>query len=253
VGVISDTHSLLPTRALELFQDVDHLIHAGDIGCAEVLLRLARVAPLSAVLGNCDESDAFSLAALRQAQNIACRQANSGGGAAACLSVTLSPLYAYLKPGGLRILLTHKPSSLRKALRDERLLASELNKTKTWFGTCANGDQMAERLSDQRAVRQPLEPHAQPPAHQSTCSVDTVSAGMASGISANASSEPAPLTFDVAIHGHTHIPALSQDDGLLTICPGSSSYPRNNDPATVGILSIADGAFAHFELLEVKG
>ena len=54
VGLISDTHGLLRPQALEQLRGVDHLVHAGDIGDAAILARLAEVAPVTAVRGNND-------------------------------------------------------------------------------------------------------------------------------------------------------------------------------------------------------
>jgi uncharacterized protein len=55
LGVISDTHGYLPPRALEVFRDVDAILHAGDIGSPEILRTLARIAPVLAVRGNMDD------------------------------------------------------------------------------------------------------------------------------------------------------------------------------------------------------
>lgn len=52
--MISDTHSRLESRALEAFEGVDRIFHAGDIGSEEVLLELSAVAPVTAVVGNTD-------------------------------------------------------------------------------------------------------------------------------------------------------------------------------------------------------
>src|SRR3954462_4034160 len=54
VGVISDTHGLVRPELMEAFRGVQHILHAGDIGKAEVLDHLRRIAPLSAVRGNND-------------------------------------------------------------------------------------------------------------------------------------------------------------------------------------------------------
>jgi putative phosphoesterase len=54
VGVIADTHGLLRPRVLELLAGCDRLLHAGDVGGAEVLSRLREIAPVEAVRGNTD-------------------------------------------------------------------------------------------------------------------------------------------------------------------------------------------------------
>lgn len=54
IGVISDTHGYIDEAIKEVFQDVDHIVHAGDIGSPDVLEELERVAPVTAVRGNID-------------------------------------------------------------------------------------------------------------------------------------------------------------------------------------------------------
>jgi len=54
VGVISDTHGLVRPQALAALAGVDRIIHAGDIGGADVLAALRALAPVTAVRGNND-------------------------------------------------------------------------------------------------------------------------------------------------------------------------------------------------------
>jgi len=54
IGVISDTHGLVRPEALAALHGVDRIVHAGDIGSADVLARLETIAPVSAVRGNND-------------------------------------------------------------------------------------------------------------------------------------------------------------------------------------------------------
>ncbi|HJX53901.1 MAG TPA: metallophosphoesterase family protein [Polyangia bacterium] len=54
VGVISDTHGLLRPEALAALAGTAHIIHAGDIEDGEALAILRRLAPVTAVRGNCD-------------------------------------------------------------------------------------------------------------------------------------------------------------------------------------------------------
>ncbi|OLC00032.1 MAG: YfcE family phosphodiesterase [Candidatus Rokubacteria bacterium 13_1_40CM_68_15] len=54
IGVISDTHGLVRPEALAALRGVDRVVHAGDIGSADVLARLGKIAPVSAVRGNND-------------------------------------------------------------------------------------------------------------------------------------------------------------------------------------------------------
>lgn len=57
IGLISDTHGLLRAEAIAALRGSDHLIHAGDIGNADILQRLSAIAPLTAVRGNNDVGD----------------------------------------------------------------------------------------------------------------------------------------------------------------------------------------------------
>jgi len=61
VGVVSDTHGYLNPRVLELLRDVDHILHAGDIGDDGIIEELGRIAPVTAVRGNADRKGATSL------------------------------------------------------------------------------------------------------------------------------------------------------------------------------------------------
>ncbi len=54
IGLISDTHGYLDPRVPEIFEGVEHILHAGDIGYASIILELERIAPVTAVLGNND-------------------------------------------------------------------------------------------------------------------------------------------------------------------------------------------------------
>ena len=54
IGIISDTHGRLDPRAYAALADVDHIVHAGDIGDPAILRELETLAPVTAVLGNND-------------------------------------------------------------------------------------------------------------------------------------------------------------------------------------------------------
>jgi uncharacterized protein len=54
LGVIADTHGLLRPEVFEVFREVDHILHAGDVGPAALLTELEAIAPLTAVYGNTD-------------------------------------------------------------------------------------------------------------------------------------------------------------------------------------------------------
>jgi putative phosphoesterase len=55
IGLISDTHGLMRPEALAALAGVSHIVHAGDIGSAEVLSKLRAIAPVTAVRGNNDK------------------------------------------------------------------------------------------------------------------------------------------------------------------------------------------------------
>lgn len=54
IGIISDTHGLLRPQAVEALQGCELIIHAGDIGTADILEQLSAIAPLQVVRGNND-------------------------------------------------------------------------------------------------------------------------------------------------------------------------------------------------------
>ena len=57
VGVISDTHGLLRPQVFDVFKDVDHILHGGDVGKWELIIELESLAPVTAVYGNSDDFD----------------------------------------------------------------------------------------------------------------------------------------------------------------------------------------------------
>ena len=56
IGVISDTHDFFDPKIREIFKGVDHIIHGGDIGLPWIILQLEEIAPVTAVVGNTDET-----------------------------------------------------------------------------------------------------------------------------------------------------------------------------------------------------
>lgn len=56
LGLISDTHGFLDPRLTRIFKGVDHILHAGDIGPDFLIAQLESIAPVTAVLGNNDDS-----------------------------------------------------------------------------------------------------------------------------------------------------------------------------------------------------
>jgi uncharacterized protein len=57
IGVISDTHGLLRPQALATLAGSDLIIHAGDVGNADILPVLRAIAPVYAVRGNVDKGE----------------------------------------------------------------------------------------------------------------------------------------------------------------------------------------------------
>lgn len=57
LGIISDTHGLLRPEVFDVFKEVDHILHAGDIGSLDLLTELEAIAPVTAVYGNTDDWD----------------------------------------------------------------------------------------------------------------------------------------------------------------------------------------------------
>ena len=55
IGVISDTHGLLCSEAVDALRGSQHIIHAGDVGDPEILRQLGAVAPVTAIRGNVDK------------------------------------------------------------------------------------------------------------------------------------------------------------------------------------------------------
>ena len=54
IGLISDTHGLLRPDVATAFAGVELILHAGDVGGAEILRELELLAPTRAVFGNTD-------------------------------------------------------------------------------------------------------------------------------------------------------------------------------------------------------
>ncbi len=57
LGVIADTHGLLRPEVFQVFEEVDHILHAGDVGKPEILIDLEAIAPVTAVYGNADPTE----------------------------------------------------------------------------------------------------------------------------------------------------------------------------------------------------
>jgi uncharacterized protein len=56
IGLVSDTHGLVRSEALTALKESEVIIHAGDIGKAEVLDSFGSIAPVIAIKGNNDRA-----------------------------------------------------------------------------------------------------------------------------------------------------------------------------------------------------
>ena len=54
IGLVSDTHGLVRPDIFGALEGVELILHAGDVGGADVLAELATIAPVEAVVGNTD-------------------------------------------------------------------------------------------------------------------------------------------------------------------------------------------------------
>src|SRR5688572_26044074 len=54
IGLVSDTHGLIRPDIFNALDGVELILHAGDVGGAEILAELATIAPVQAVAGNTD-------------------------------------------------------------------------------------------------------------------------------------------------------------------------------------------------------
>ena len=54
IGVIADTHDHFDPKIRTIFEGVEHILHAGDIGLPWIIMELEAIAPVTAVLGNTD-------------------------------------------------------------------------------------------------------------------------------------------------------------------------------------------------------
>jgi putative phosphoesterase len=54
IGLISDTHGLMRSGVHDALNGVQLILHAGDVGGAEILDELRAIAPVKAVFGNTD-------------------------------------------------------------------------------------------------------------------------------------------------------------------------------------------------------
>ena len=141
IGAISDTHGYVTDSVLQVFADTELIIHAGDIGEANVLQTLKNISPLVAVRGNMDFG--------KWAQPL--------------------PQVETLQIDGITIQVIHDVQRLR---------------------------------------------------------VDAAS-----------------VSVNAIIFGHSHRRLARERNGILYLNPGSASYPKSGDSASVALLRLHDGEF----------
>jgi uncharacterized protein len=54
IGLVSDTHGMFRPELFRALDGVELILHAGDVGPDEILVRLETIAPVQAVYGNTD-------------------------------------------------------------------------------------------------------------------------------------------------------------------------------------------------------
>jgi uncharacterized protein len=54
IGLISDTHNQLRPPVFGIFEGVELILHAGDVGHMDIIVELETIAPVHAVMGNTD-------------------------------------------------------------------------------------------------------------------------------------------------------------------------------------------------------
>ena len=110
IGIISDTHGLLRPEVVPVFKGIDLILHAGDIGNAEVLDQLRTVAPIViAVRGNNDKGD--------WANEIPESEVTHVGGVSIYMLHDLNELDLRPPPGSVQVVISghsHRPSIVRR-------------------------------------------------------------------------------------------------------------------------------------------
>ena len=56
IGVITDSHGLLRPEVAPAFAGVERILHLGDVGKASILEELKKIAPVTAIRGNVDQT-----------------------------------------------------------------------------------------------------------------------------------------------------------------------------------------------------
>ena len=93
IGLISDTHNRLRPEVFAVFEDVDLILHAGDVGDDDILDELRTIAPVFAVRGNTDRTDNPRLPASREFEISGVRVHVSHGHEVGAKPITLIAAY----------------------------------------------------------------------------------------------------------------------------------------------------------------
>ncbi|HET6498033.1 MAG TPA: metallophosphoesterase family protein [Coriobacteriia bacterium] len=104
IGVVADTHGELDPRIIRVFEGVDLIVHAGDVGSRRVLLDLESLAPVVAVAGNMDRGELAAILPDRASFRI---------GEVLCVVVHDRAGYRFSSAGVVIAGHTHRPSITR--------------------------------------------------------------------------------------------------------------------------------------------
>jgi len=109
IGLISDTHGLLREEALAALGGCELIVHAGDVGRAEILDALRAIAPVVAVRGNVDTAE--------WAEALPLREVVEANGARLYILHNLNELDLNPRAAGFDIVITghtHRPVQFEK-------------------------------------------------------------------------------------------------------------------------------------------
>jgi uncharacterized protein len=109
IGLISDTHGLLREEALRALIGCDAIVHAGDVGRAEILEKLREIAPVTVVRGNVDTQG--------WAEGLPHAQVLQADGASLYVIHNLDELDLKPGPTGFQVVIsghTHRPKQFEK-------------------------------------------------------------------------------------------------------------------------------------------
>jgi putative phosphoesterase len=95
VGLISDTHDMLRPQVFDVFEGVDVILHAGDVGDDGILDELEAIAPVYAVRGNTDPVDNPRLPASRELEISGVKVHVSHGHEVGAKPITLMAAYGH--------------------------------------------------------------------------------------------------------------------------------------------------------------